>query len=239
MALGASSWYAAVDGTNLHLTLPGYWYSFVSIPIFQFILLRWYLRLVIWYWLLWRVSRLNLRLIPTHPDTAGGIGFLGGSSHAFGPVLLAQGAVLAGVISNRILYEGQNLVAFKWTIVGLIGFFVLTVLGPLTVFSPHLFQSKRVGLMEYGNLATLYAADFDKKWLRGGAKNEALLGTADIQSLSDLANSYAVVRQMRSVPFDFNDVKIIVAATVIPVLPLLLTIMPLEELLHRLLKIVF
>jgi len=239
VALGASSWYATIDGANLHLTLPGYWYSFVSIPIFQFILLRWYLKLAIWYWLLWRVSRLNLRLVPTHPDGAGGLGFVGGSSHAFGPVLLAQGTVLAGVISNRILYEGQNLVAFKWTIVGLIGFFVLTVLGPLTVFSPHLFQSKRVGLREYGTLATSYVADFDEKWLRGGAKNEAILGTADIQSLADLANSYAVVNQMRSVPFGLGDVKIIVAATVIPVLPLLLTVMPLEELLHRLVKVVF
>jgi len=59
--------------------------------------------------------------------------------------------------------------------------------------------------------------------LHGGAKDEAILGTADIQSLADLGNSYAVVRQMRIVPFGYNDV----------------TIMPLEELLHRLVKIVF
>ena len=239
VALGTSSWYATIDGTHLHLTLPGYWYSFVSIPIFQFILIRWYLKLVIWYWLLWRVSRLDLRLMPTHPDGAGGIGFLGGSSHALGPLLFAQGAVLAGILSNRILYEGQSLVAFKWSILALVGFFVLAVLGPLTVFSPHLLQSKRVGLMEYGTLATSYVADFDEKWLRGGAKSEAIMGSADIQSLSDLANSYAVVRQMRAVPFDFSDVKVVIAATVTPVLPLLLTIMPLEELLHRLVKIVF
>ena len=44
------------------------------------------------------------------------MGFLGGSSHAFGPVLLAQGAVLAGIISNRSFYEGQSLLALKWTI---------------------------------------------------------------------------------------------------------------------------
>jgi hypothetical protein len=239
VALGASSWYATIDGTNLHLTLPGYWYCFASIPIFQFLLLRWYLKLFIWYWFLWRVSRLKLRLMPTHPDGAGGIGFVGGSSHALGPLLFAQGAVLAGILSNRILYEGQSLLALKWSIFGLVGFFVLAVLGPLMVFSPHLFQSKRVGLKEYGTLATSYVTDFDEKWLRGGAKNEAFIGTADIQSLSDLANSYAVVRQMRAVPFDFDDIKIIVAATVAPILPLLLTIMPLEELLHRLVKIVF
>jgi hypothetical protein len=94
-------------------------------------------------------------------------------------------------------------------------------------------------LREYGTLATSYTADFNEKWLHGGAKDEAILGTADIQSLADLGNSYAVVRQMRIVPFGYNDVIFLVATTVTPIVPLLLTIMPLEEFLHRLVKIVF
>ena len=81
--------------------------------------------------------------------------------------------------------------------------------------------------------------EFDEKWLRGGARDEALLGAADIQSLADLANSYAVVRQMRSVPFSFSDVKVLLAAFLVPMLPLLLTMMPLEELAQRLIKIIF
>ena len=44
IALGEASWYALPDGTQLHLTLAGYWYVFVSLPIFQFLLVRWYLR---------------------------------------------------------------------------------------------------------------------------------------------------------------------------------------------------
>lgn len=72
------------EGTQLHLTYAGYWHAFVSIPIFQFILVRWYLRLFIWFQFLWRVSRLNLRLIATHPDRAAGIGFLAASPLPFG-----------------------------------------------------------------------------------------------------------------------------------------------------------
>jgi hypothetical protein len=102
VALGAATWYALPDSTGLHLTLAGDWYCFVSIPLFQFILLRWYLRLVIWFQFLWRVSRLNLRLLAMHPDRAGGIGFLGKSSYAFTPLLFAQGTVLAGLIASRI-----------------------------------------------------------------------------------------------------------------------------------------
>ncbi len=122
IAAEAASWYAMREGSQLHLTVAGYWYAFVSIPIFQFILLRWYLRFFIWFQFLWRVSRLNLRLIATHPDRAAGLGFLGQSTYAFGPILFAQGALLAGLIASRIFYEGQNLVAFKMEAGGFPGF---------------------------------------------------------------------------------------------------------------------
>jgi hypothetical protein len=83
--------------------------------------------------------------------------------------------------------------------------------------------------------------DFDAKWVRGGAKakDEGILGTSDIQSLADLANSYAIVRDMRVVPFTLTDAILLVVATALPLLPLLLTMMPLDELLRRFLKVVF
>ena len=113
IAIGVATWYAMPQGAHLHLTPAGYWYAFVSIPIFQFILLRWYLRLLIWFWFLWRVSRLNLCLISTHPDRAGGLAFLGKSTYAFGPILFAQGVLLAGLIASRILYEGAELAVLQ------------------------------------------------------------------------------------------------------------------------------
>ena len=239
MALEAATWYAVPEGTGIHLTLAGYWYAFVSIPIFQFILLRWYLRLGIWFRFLWRVSRLQLRLLPSHPDRAGGIGFLGRSSYAFGPLLFAQGTLVAGLIASRILFHAEKLMDFKMTMGGLIALFVLVILGPLIMFTPQLSRAKRRGLSEYGTLATVYVAEFDEKWIGGGAKGEEILGTADIQSLADLSNSYAVVKEMRLVPFGLNDVVRLAAATALPVVPLFLTIMPLEELVTQILKIIF
>jgi hypothetical protein len=240
IALGTSSWYAILEGVHWHLTAPGYWYAFVSIPIFQFILLRWYLRLLIWFRFLWQVSRLNLRLISTHPDRAGGLAFLGKSSYAFGPILFAQGAVLAGVIASRILYHGENLLSFKMEAAGMVGFFVLFILGPLVMFTPQLSQAKRRGLSEYGLLASHYVQVFEDKWVRGdAAESDELLGSGDIQSLADLGNSYAVVQEMRVVPFGLQDIARLAAATAAPLLPLGLTIFSLEQLIVRLVKIVF
>ena len=146
IALGASTWYAMPESGHLRLTPPGYWIAFVSIPIFQFILLRWYLRLFIWFRFLWQASRLNLNIIPTHPDRAGGLAFLGVASYAFAPILFAQGAMLAGLIANRVLYAGESLLSFKMEAVGLIAVFMLAILGPLTVFTPEALARQTKGI---------------------------------------------------------------------------------------------
>jgi len=96
-----------MPGGSWNLTPAGLWYVFVSIPIVQFLLLRWYLRLFIWFRFLWHVSRINLHLIPTHPDRSAGLAFLGKSAYAFGPILFAQGAMLAGLVGSRVLYRGK------------------------------------------------------------------------------------------------------------------------------------
>jgi hypothetical protein len=240
IALGSATWYAVPEPQRLHLTLVGYWYAFVSIPIFQFILLRWYMRLVLWFRFLWQVSRLNLHLTAAHPDRAGGIGFLGKSSTAFYTILFAQGALLSGVVASRVLYDGRSLLSFKMEAAGLVGLIVLCVLGPLVMFTPLLARTKRKGSSEYGLLANRYVFGFEEKWIRNGAEETSeLLGTADLQSLADLGNSYSVVREMRIVPFGLQDITQLVAVTAAPLLPLMLTIFSLEELLGRLLKVLF
>jgi hypothetical protein len=239
VALGVASWYAVPRGGQMHLTWAGSWFAFVSVPIFQFILLRWYMRMLIWFLFLLRVSHLRLQLLPANPDRAGGIGFLGRSTVAFAPMLFAQGALLAGQIANRIFYTGQSLLSFKLTIVGFVCFFVAAILAPLLVFTPQLWDAKLDGLARFGSLAEEYVMDFDQKWLRKKVNDEQLLGSGDIQSLADLGNSYAVVGDMRAVPFSTEDVLWLIVASVAPMLPLLLTIMPLDQLVTEGIKMVF
>jgi hypothetical protein len=234
-----STWYF-MPGGSWNLTPAGFWYVFVSIPIVQFLLLRWYLRLFIWFRFLWHVSRINLHLIPTHPDRSAGLAFVGKSAYAFGPILFAQGAMLAGLVASRVLYRGESLLSFKLQIGGFIVFFVFAILGPLLMFTPQMAQAKRKGLADYGLLAQRYVESFEQKWvLRDPGTSEELLGAADIQSLADLGNSYGLVREMRAVPFGLEDISRLAAATAAPLLPLLLTIFSPEELIMRIIKVVF
>jgi hypothetical protein len=238
LALDASTWYATPSGDGTTLSFAGIWYGYVSLPLFQFLLVRWYFRLVIWARLLWQVSRIELRLIPTHPDRLGGLGFLSATVYAFTLLAVAHGALLAGPLANRIFYLGAQLLEFKAEIAVTLAFVLAIVILPLLVFVPQLAQAKRTGLREYGTLGERYVREFDAKWLRGGAPDgEALVGSADIQSLADLGNSYEVVRTMRPVPVTKEMVIQVAVATLAPIVPLALTMMPLEELLKKLIGI--
>jgi hypothetical protein len=235
---GVTTWFAHRVGEETQYRPAGYWYALVSLPFLRFILLRWYYRLFLWYRFLWKVRGLPLRLNLFHPDRAGGLGFLAGSALAFAPVLVAHTILLAGVIGNRIFYLGATLTSFKLDIVGAVFLLILLVLAPLFFFMNHLNRAQRTAGREYGILASHYVDDFREKWIKGdNPEDEPLLGTGDIQSLADLGNAYSVVAEMRIVPFGRSTVLRLAILLILPLLPLTLTVIPLEEMIDRLIKL--
>jgi hypothetical protein len=238
IALHASTWYATPAGEGSTLTWAGIWYGYVSLPFFQFLLCRWYLRLFIWARFLWQVSRIPLNLVPTHPDRTAGLGFLPEMVYAFAPLAAAHGAMLAGFLANQIFFLGASLTDFKAQIAVLVVFVLCLVLGPLLLLVPQLAQAKQTGTLEYDTLAERYVREFDAKWLRDSRPaREALLGSADIQSLAGLADSLDVVRGMRILPVTKEAVFRLAITTLLPVAPLMLTMMPLEALVKMLIGI--
>jgi hypothetical protein len=242
LAADAISWASGSREASgvINLSPAGWWHALVSVPIFQFLLLRWYFRVFIWARFLVQVSRIELRLVPTHPDRVGGLGFLNNVVYAFTPVLVAHGVLLSGLIADRIFFDGAVLTQFKVEVVGGVAVLLFLVLLPLMVFAGQLARARRTGLSEYGGLAQRYVKEFDAKWLRGGAaQDEPLLGNADLQSLADLGNSFQLVQSMRFVPFSKDTVLQLAIVTLAPIAPLLLTMISFEELMKRLLSAVF
>lgn len=238
--LNLPTWYRVNDGAGLHLTAAGWFYSFVSLSIFRFILIRWYFRLFVWCRFLWQVRAIPLHFNLYHPDRVGGLGFLSGSAQALAPVFVSQTMVIAGNIYDRILYSGARLPAFKMEILGFLVFAILALVFPLGFFVHQLEQAGRRAKLEFGVLGSHYVDDFHRKWIDGGNRDgEPLLGTPDMQSLADLANSYAVVSQMRLFPVNKEALIRLVISVVLPLLPLMLTMFPLEEVIRRLFKLAF
>jgi len=235
-----STWQVLVSEAGRTRTLAGWWYVAVAIPLFQFLLYRWLWRLFIWTRLLWTLSRMNLQLTPTHPDFAAGLGFLGPAQAKYGMVILAVSSVIASAIAEEILFGGRSLLEYKFLIAAHVALVLLLFLGPLLVFSPRLLEVKRRGLLEYGALANKYTLAFDRKWIKGEApEGEMLIGSADIQSLADLGNSFEYVRGMRLIPVDRNSIIPLIASAILPMAPLVLTMFPLDELLLKILGILF
>ena len=227
IALTGTTWYAVKSGGMMSLSKAGYWYAFISLPIFRFLLFRWYFRIFLWYQFLWRVRGLPLQLNLFHPDRAAGLGFLAGSISAFSPILLAQTTLISGAIADRILHTGARLVDFKMEIAGAILFLMLVVLAPLAFFARHLEGAHRAARREFGILSSKYVDDFRDKWIQHKTENtEPLLGTPDLQSLADLANSFKTVTEIRFVPFGKEALTRLLGILILPLLPLILTVIP-------------
>ncbi len=235
VSLNVGTWYNTGGPDESMLTLAGRWYVFVSLPLFRFLALRWLVRLiVVWYRFLWLVSRIPLRLNALHPDRTGGLGFLNTSVFAFAPILVATTSLLSAMIAQRIWHEGAALPQFKMEILGVVAILLLLVLLPQTFFAIQLESTWRTGSREYGTLGSQYVDGFRRKWLDAHPDTrESLVGSADIQSLADLANAYEVIRDMYLVPITRTTVVRLGVLIIIPLLPLVLTMVPFEKIVDQ------
>jgi hypothetical protein len=226
-----SSW-ARVEAMT---TPAGWWYTLVSLPLLIFFLLRWAWVFVLWAWFLFRVSRLDLELTPTHPDRAGGLGFLGWGVASFAIILTAVSAVLSGGIAGEILFRGSSLNSLKYHLIVFVALAIVVLHAPLLVFSGRLARCRFRALLEFGTLIGRHDRAFDKKWVKAeDAAQEQLLGSHDVASLAELAQVFEHVERMRLIPFDHKALLVLVAAALIPMIPLLGTAIPLTEIFTKL-----
>jgi hypothetical protein len=238
MAVHVSTWYAVRTDSGITMTWAGWWLVLFCVPLMQFLILRWLWRSFLWAQFLWRMNRLELQLVPTHPDQAAGLAFVGEAQQYFAIVLFAFSIAVAGVLANGIIYDGVSLSHFAPVIAIYVIAAVAVFFVPICVFSATLWRTKRLGLLQYAKLGDEYTATFHRKWISNRAQaKEALLGTADIQSLADLGNSYSFVRRMNLVPTQLYTPVYLTLACLIPMAPLALTMMPLQKILKIALKV--
>jgi len=232
-----STWYRTVSDSGDSLTWAGIWLIAVCTPLFQFLTLRWLWRLFLWFQFLNRVRKLDLQLFPPHPDLAAGLGFVGEGQRFFGILLFAFSIGSAGVVAREIVYGKIPLTYFVPAIATYVVAALIIIVGPLVVFTGVLLKTKRIGLHQYGTLATTYTGLFHKRWIwHQNPEHEALLGTGDIQSLADLGNSYSYVQKMTPLPVDIRTVLHLIVASLLPLAPLLLTVMPLKSVVKLIFK---
>jgi len=233
--VGDSSWLAYSVGDSYHLTLAGWYAVIVSGTIFQFLL-----GLNLWKWLLWtvfafKVSRLNLQLVATHPDENGGLGFLGMTPLAFTPISFAAAAVIAATFRNQILHKGAHLASFAIPAIVLVVIVAVVALGPLVFFVPRLAAVRRKGILEYAILGQMQSTEFHEKWiLHRAGREEELLDAAEISTLCDFGQAYDRIEEMKPFPTDRSALIALALSVAIPALPVVVAEIPLVVILKQL-----
>src|SRR5262245_12750405 len=228
--------WAASDGG--HLGFAAWWLLLVSRPIYGILLFNWIWRLIVTVVLLARISRLDLQLVPTHPDGCGGLSFLQRMPTVFAPVVMASSAVLAGRWGHDVLYHGapvQSLFAPMGIFVALS---LVLLLSPLLVFAPNLLALKRQGLLTYGALVGRHGRLVERRWVRGETvADDGLLQAPELGPVADTLTLYEAVEKLRPVPIGKQSVVTVAAAAIIPMLPVIAIQVPTKDYLLGILKI--
>jgi hypothetical protein len=205
----------------------------VSLPILLFLILGWLWRLILWGRFLFKVSRLELRMIPSHPDGSAGLKFAGISLQSLSLGPCALGAILAGTIANRILDQGATLLSFRVTILGFIVVMLALTAGPLLSFTPKLVKAMHRGALEYGAMARAVGRHWERRWLSREIADETL-HAADFTATNSLYGIVSHVYTMNVVPVEWRNLVTVAFASVIPFIPVALIEVSPMELFHKL-----
>jgi hypothetical protein len=215
------------DAGVARLTYAGWYYGMVSLPIYQFLL-----ALNLWKWLVWsfvlvRLSRMDLKLVATHPDAHGGLGFLGLSAAGFTPIAFAVSAAIGGDWRNRILNYGATLSSFRLPAIILFVLMFTFALASLSFFVIKLTLLRKRALLDYGVLAQSHVVDFHEKWFSNRESNKDPHFTVqEVSALADLTIAYGHIRRMRPFPADISTLVGLALALAAPLFPVVLAEIP-------------
>ena len=230
----ALSW--ALDGRGA-LGFGGWWFGYVVRSIFLVLLLGWLWRMVLVCGWFWRIGKLDLSLVPTHPDRAGGIAFVDKLPSAFALVTLAVSAQLASRWAHEILHHAASLSVYRQPVILFAVIWTVLLLLPLFGLMPALSRVRRRSIAEYSGLVGRQGRLVHRRWIEGAqVGTEPILDAPEIGPVADAAAMFESVKKMRRVPISKASVIAIAVPLAVPLVLAAALQIPLKELLLKLAK---
>jgi hypothetical protein len=227
------SWRVLGSEGHRVLSLAGLWFTVISEPVYGFVLCRFLYRIALWWIFLWKTSRLDLQLDGSHPDAAGGIGFLGLTLDNFKEVAFAVSTSFAGGLANIVLRTGSGVGRYKFEILALIVVSVGLFAGPLFFFYSLLVRTRFRDTLRYWKLWQGQRRQFEPKWLRDMYEYPDMLAIQDFSEVTDLSQVLERVQQMSIVPFRRAQVWPLLLAAMLPFVVVMSIDVPIEEMILR------
>jgi len=232
-----SSWMFTGEHGAGHLSWAGIWNLLVGGAIVKFLGLTALAKMLIWLWVLWRLSKLPLRINPLHPDRCCGLRLLGQTQLAFAPLISALSVQLGCAIAVGVRYHGMSLAGFRWIAALFIVLSVVVLLGPLAVFarrSLHAIEEAEQSFGAWANLAGRFTAE-ERVAPRGDPADQ--LSQPEISAFTDASATFANLLESKIVPIDRRLLFAALAAAAVPMVLPLLVLLPLRSIMADLVKI--
>jgi hypothetical protein len=215
----------------------GWWFLYIVRPIFTILLLGWLWRIGLLFILFYRISKLDLALVPAHPDRMGGLGFLEKLPKAFVLVTLAMSAVLASRWIHDSLYHHIALDTLKLPLLSFAILWGLIVLAPLYVFSAKMISTRKKAMRQYSALLAEHGRLVHQKWILGQKVGEQeILDSPELGPSADIETIYAAVKNMRKFPIGKSCIMPILVPIVLPMVIVASTQIPFMKILTTLFK---
>jgi len=252
VVIGAALAWTFIDRTSNHVDemswalddsgaigFGGVWFAYVVRPIFLGLLLGWLWRIALLGVMFLRFGRIGLSLVPSHPDRAGGIGFLENLPAAFGPVSFGLSAMLASRWAHQIVHHGLTLDALKLPAAVFVVVWSLLLLVPLAALTPLLHAAKRAALPSYAAMVAEQGRLVRRRWIDRTTTTDApLLEPEGVGVIADAATMYGQVKAMRILPIGKTSLAAILLPIVVPMLVVAAIRVPIGKLLLGLVKAV-
>lgn len=233
------TWGTTAGAAPAGLGFGALWFLYVSRPIHLALLVAWLWRVYLLGSLFRRVAALDLSLVPTHPDRAGGLGFLARAPKIFAPVVLALGAVLAARWAHDVVYHDVHVHDLRVQMGAFVVVAVAFFSSPLLAFVPLLLKTKREALLDYSALVGRHGRLTRARWIVGREiDDDAILGAPEIGPIADTGPIYEAVAAMRVLPLGKTTLAPLLAAAVLPLVPVLAIEIPVTKILGALAKAV-
>jgi hypothetical protein len=227
----SSSWLVSVLPEGARLTPAGWWCALVSSPLFWFLLLRWLWRHAVWGLLLHDLARLELRLVATHPDGAGGLAFIGQYPNAFAAFVFALSCVLGAAIARTLLQGGLTPATYGQLMAAWLVIVMILFGGPLLAFTKPLRQLKEATLLAASAVATRHERAVERALLGSNMSAAADAEPTAADDIPDTAKLYAAAKKLATYLISRAAIVPVAAAALLPLVAAGATQLPIRELL--------
>ncbi len=216
------------------LSLAGKWALFISIPFFQFLLLQWLWRYIVWMMLLFHFSKLPLKLLPTHADRSGGLAIVMLAQQSMSFIFVAGSLVISGKLLVHLANSPDNIMLVQQVVIGYIVLSVFLLILPMCFFVGKLLKTKQSGLLHLSLLGAAMSRSFEQAWLNDKPIEQRIeAGLVDPSMAYDYSCMYDLLQQFRVLPVTIRDVISMVVGLALPFIPVLFVYYSAAEVLQK------